>query len=284
MKTCLTISEIQYHIKPFHRDDIKVALVPTMGNLHDGHLSLIKMAKKQAEKVIVSLFVNPLQFGPTEDFEKYPRTVEADLEKLQEARVDAVFMPKRQELYPKPEDELIKMDLPQLTRKLCGITRPHFFQGVMVVVAKLFNIIQPNVAIFGEKDYQQLIIVKQMVKDLNFPVHIVSSPTVRESNGLAMSSRNSYLTDEERSKAPLLYQTLCHIKNQILVGDTNYRHLESMARKKLNTEGFNTDYIAIRTKTDLTEPESDQESLIILAAAYLNQTRLIDNILLTRPI
>lgn len=277
MKIADTIRDLRREVahKSLNRS---LVLVPTMGNLHEGHISLIKTAQQQGDLTCVSLFVNPLQFGPTEDFDKYPRTLEQDLEKLSNAGVDIVFTPTIEELYPTSRETFTKVDYPILSSDLCGITRKQFFSGIMVVISKLFNIVQPNFAVFGEKDYQQLTIIKNLVQDLNFPITIISSPTIREQDGLAMSSRNGYLTAMERKMAPLLYQTLCKTKEHMNKGNRDFGALEMSACESLNQGGFRTDYVAIRRKQDLALPTVEDDAFIILTAAYLGKTRLIDNI------
>ncbi len=252
------------------------ALVPTMGNLHAGHLSLIKQAKSVAEKVIVSIFVNPLQFAPTEDFTTYPRTFEQDCEQLEQIGVDLVFTPKITDIYPNGMDASTYVQVPNLSNILCGISRPIFFKGVITVVNILFNILQPNKALFGEKDYQQLFLIKRMVKDLFMPIEIIGMPIVRETDGLAMSSRNNYLTTEQRATAPILFQTINNIKQKLQAGERNFAELEQQTITKLITAGFTPDYFKIY-RTDLIIPTPKDNKLVILAAANLGSTRLIDN-------
>lgn len=264
-----------------------LALVPTMGNLHAGHLSLVKKATESADKVIVSIFVNPLQFGPNEDFASYPRTLEADLEKLSNLKVDFVFAPESFLMYPHLDKTLDKkntscVSLPGLSDELCGASRPGFFYGITTVLAKLFNIIQPDMAIFGEKDYQQLTIVRRMVEDLNFPIEIIGMPIVREPDRLAMSSRNQYLSTEDRQKANKLYFTLCDICEKILLDYKNYNTIINNSIENLNKLGFKTDYMSLRYDGPDLSPvnniESNNKKYIILAAAVLGKTRLLDNI------
>ena len=204
-----------------------------MGNLHDGHLALVQQAKQAADYVVVSIFVNPLQFAPHEDFNTYPRTPEQDIEKLKSRDVDILFLPNADEIYPQAKMPVSRVIVPGLSDELCGKTRPHFFYGVTTIVAKLFNIVQPHIAIFGEKDFQQLVIIRQMVTDLNFPITILSGPTIRESDCLALSSRNRYLNAQERANAPQLYATLSWIKEQIIYGQRDYEHLCKLAGQKL---------------------------------------------------
>ncbi len=256
----------------------KIALVPTMGNLHQGHLSLIQQAQILVDKVVVSIFVNPMQFGPNEDFANYPRTLTQDMTCLAESQCDIVFIPNHDELYPIPLAKHTKVSVPELSDDLCGISRPQFFYGVSTIVCKLFNIVQPHIAIFGEKDFQQLMIIRKMVADLCLPIEIISGPIVREQDGLAMSSRNVYLTATERTKAPQLFQIISRLAQQLENGDHDYASLIDGATQQLVEAGFKTDYVAIRRQQDLQAATADDKSLIILAAAFLGKTRLIDNV------
>lgn len=264
---------------PWRQKNERIALVPTMGNLHEGHLALVKLAQQVADRVVVSIFVNPLQFGPNEDFLRYPRTMEADSAKLASFNVDAVFVPDMNEIYPNGEMPLTRVIVPGLSDDLCGITRPQLFYGVTTVVSKLFHITQPNIAIFGEKDFQQLVIIRQMVRDLNFPIKILSGATVRELDGLALSSRNQYLDARERQIAPKLYATLREIEKQLHASEKSHTQLTEAAVDHLLSEGFNkVDYVAIRDKQTLGTPIPGKNELIVLAAAFLGNTRLIDNL------
>ena len=276
MKLYRTMKEAQAETQAWRRHHETIALVPTMGNLHRGHLSLVERAKQIADKVIVSIFVNALQFGPNEDYTTYPRTWDHDHAQLIKQEVDAVFLPTAESMYPVLNNTFITV--PELVSDLCGITRPQFFIGIATVVAKLFNIIQPHFAVFGEKDYQQCLVIKRMVNELNFPVTIITSPLIRESNGLAMSSRNHYLTEEEYMQAPKLYQLLVQIKQALLEGERDYELLENKAWLQLKTWGFSPDYMAIRCSDSLRKPEKTTNKLILLAAAYLGRARLIDNL------
>jgi pantoate--beta-alanine ligase len=254
----------------------KRVLVPTMGNLHEGHLSLIRQAKTYSSQVIVSIFVNPLQFGPSEDFNTYPRTLEKDLTLLRELGVSLVFTPSISEVYPDLADQC-QVQAPQIAADLCGIYRPIFFHGVVTVVAKLFNLIQPDIAIFGEKDFQQLHIIRKMVKDLCFPVEIVAGPTVRESDGLAMSSRNQYLTEKERQHAKAIYSALITMKSRLAAGEKKYQQLIVDADKELTNNFFKMDYIQIRNQDTLEPATLEDKTVVILMAGWLGRTRLIDN-------
>ena len=258
----------------------KVAFVPTMGNLHNGHLQLMRIAREHGDAVVASIFVNRLQFGPNEDFDRYPRTFEADSEGLQRLGVDVLFAPQDQEMYPTPQ--VYRVTPPPLAEELEGASRPGFFHGVCTVVLKLFNLVQPDVAVFGKKDRQQLKIVRGMVQQFNLPIRIVPAETVRAEDGLALASRNSYLSLAEREEAPRLYRTLSWVADQILGGRHDYANLEAAARADLAKNGWNVDYIAIRHGLALRIPHPEgydhPNLLIVLGAAMLGTTRLIDNV------
>lgn len=256
-----------------------VALVPTMGNLHDGHLKLVSLARQHANHVVVSIFVNPLQFGPNEDFHRYPRTFEQDASKLRECGVDLLFAPNTDALFPHPQR--CHIELPSIADQLCGSSRPGHFRGVATIVMKLFNLVQPQVACFGKKDYQQLTIIRMMAEDFAVPVRIEAGETVRALDGLALSSRNQYLSESERKMAPELFQQLQRIAHNA------HRHadfpaLEQAAMQALNTRGWQTDYISIRTR-QLEIPSQHDTQLVVLGAAKLGNTRLIDNLEFIRP-
>lgn len=259
-----------------------VAFVPTMGNLHAGHLSLVQAARKVADRVVVSIFVNPLQFGAGEDFDSYPRTLENDARMLEGEGTDLLFAPSVQTMYPKPQDQQTRVEVPDISELLCGACRPGHFVGVATVVCKLFNMVQPDIALFGKKDFQQLMVIRRMVEDLTMPVRVIGVETMREADGLAMSSRNGYLTAEERSTAPILYRTLSGIAHRLGEGSDDFAGLEAQASRELDENGFGPDYVAIRRAADLAEPEAGERELVILAAAYLGKARLIDNIDLVR--
>lgn len=254
-----------------------VAFVPTMGNLHAGHMALVHEAKKHADKVVVSIFVNPIQFGQGEDFEQYPRTLEQDAEKLQQAGADVIFAPSVQEMYPHGAQQYF-VEPPPLQNELCGRTRPGHFRGVATVVTKLFNIVQPNVACFGKKDYQQLAVLTAMVQDLNMDIRIIPVATERASNGLALSSRNGYLSAEELQQAAQLYQQLQAIAADIIQGRRDFDVLEQTATAALNQLGWRVDYIEIRQANTLQKAQYTDQEIVILAAAVLGRTRLIDNL------
>jgi pantoate--beta-alanine ligase len=257
-----------------------VAFVPTMGNLHDGHIQLARTARSHGSCVAASIFVNRLQFAPHEDFNTYPRTFGADCGKLVACGVDVLFAPDEREIYPEPQGFVIEP--PELGNQLEGEFRPGFFRGVTTAVLKLFNIVQPNVAVFGKKDYQQLMIVRGMARQLNLPIDIVGDETARAADGLALSSRNGYLTPAERVEAPRLHQTLLWVKSQVLTGMPDIGDIEAKAVEKLNTNQWKTDYIAVRKQSDLQSPRPSDRELVVLAAARLGTTRLIDNLEFSR--
>jgi len=253
-----------------------IALVPTMGNLHEGHLSLVKQAKELADYVVVSIFVNPTQFVAGEDFDEYPRTLDTDLELLHNLNVDLVFIPEMSEIYSDNNQITKDVIVPELDSIYCGKYRPGHFKGVATIVTKLFNIVQPDMAIFGEKDYQQLLIIRSLVKNLNLPVEIIGSSTVREEDGLAMSSRNKYLTEAERQQAPFLYKCISKVATAIKNGDTSYEKLESDAISSLKEAGFKPEYLSICDSETLKPPTN--QKLVIISAAWLGEARLIDNV------
>jgi pantoate--beta-alanine ligase len=250
--------------------------VPTMGNLHDGHIQLINLAKPQAACVVVSIFVNRLQFGPQEDFDRYPRTLEADCARLRAAGVDVVFAPDEREIYPEPQ--IVRVEPSAVQNVLEGEFRPGHFSGVATVVLKLFNMVAPHSAIFGKKDYQQYVVLREMVRQLALPIEIIPAETVRAADGLALSSRNGYLSKEERAEAPRLYRTLSAVSDEIRSGARDFARLEREAMVTLKEYGWQPDYIAVRRQHDLQTPEDGDPRLVILAAARLGKTRLIDNI------
>jgi pantoate--beta-alanine ligase len=253
-----------------------VALVPTMGNLHEGHLDLVRIAHQRAQCVVVSIFVNPLQFGANEDFGKYPRTLQADCDKLAACGVAVVFAPAEADLYPQPQQ--VTVEPPAIAQELCGAFRPGHFRGVATVVLKLFNIVQPQVAVFGKKDYQQLYVIRQMVAQLNLPLEIIGAETLRAADGLALSSRNQYLGPAERTEATFMHLTLVEIQQAIKRGARDYVQLEEKALKALVARGWQVDYVAIRSQSSLLLPAPGELELVVLAAARLGKTRLIDNV------
>ena len=255
----------------------RLAFVPTMRNLHEGHLALVTEARRHSEAVIVSIFVNRLQFGQGEDFDSYPRTFEADCAKLEAAQVDALFLPDERALYPRIRQDF-NVEPPHLQNELCGAFRPGHFRGVATVVTKLFNIVQPDVACFGKKDYQQLAVLRGMVADLNMPIDIVPVDTGRAADGLALSSRNGYLSAEERAEAPRLYRQLSLIRDALQAGSNDYAGLEAVAHADLTAHGWQVDYVEIRAADTLEIAHAGERHIVILAAARLGKTRLIDNI------
>ena len=278
MQTISTIKQLRQLMRPWRRSGERIVFVPTMGNLHEGHLSLLKKARKVGDRVVVSIFVNPLQFGPFEDYDQYPRTPTEDGEMLDRMDVDLLYAPNAEEMYPEGREHAATVQVPGISDILCGEHRPGHFVGVATVVNKLFNVVQPQIAIFGEKDFQQLVVIRHMVSDLLMPVEIVGAPTYRESDGLAMSSRNQYLTKEERALAPTVYQVLCNLQESILGGSRDYSTLEQSAVRNLRDSGFKPDYVAIRQAGNLEPPSHEADHLVILVAANLGNARLIDNL------
>ncbi len=272
MQIISTIAELSARLA----DERTIAFVPTMGNLHEGHLDLVRIAREQGQCVVVSIFVNPLQFSPSEDFSRYPRTLEQDCKLLEQSGVDVVFAPSERELYPEPQQ--VTVELPSIANELCSATRPGHFRGVATVVLKLLNMVQPQVAVFGKKDYQQLYIVRQMAAQLNLPTEIVGGETVRAKDGLALSSRNQYLSAVERTEAAFLYRTLDGVRQELLGGATDFAKLEHGAAQALAARGWKVEYIAVRSQASLAPPVENEGNLVILAAARLGATRLIDNV------
>ncbi|MBI3936606.1 MAG: pantoate--beta-alanine ligase [Betaproteobacteria bacterium] len=250
--------------------------VPTMGNLHEGHIELIRIAKPRATCTVVSVFVNRLQFGPREDFDRYPRTLEADCARLKEVGVDVVFAPQEREIYPEPQTYVVEPS--DLQHILEGAHRPGHFRGVATVVLKLFNLVMPRSAIFGKKDYQQYIVLRDMVRQFALPIEIIPAETVRAPDGLALSSRNNYLSPGERREAPRLYQVLCRARDEVAQGARDFRRIELEAMAELARRDWRLDYVAVRRQSDLQEPGADDRELVVLAAARLGRTRLIDNV------
>ncbi len=281
MRTYSNNEQLQSVLLGFHRNSQSIAFVPTMGNLHEGHLDLVRKARQLCDVVVVSIFVNPLQFGPSEDLDAYPRTLAADKEKLFSEGVQVLYTPDVDDIYPEGMQAQTLVHVPELGETLCGSSRPGHFDGVTTVVSKLFNIVQPDVAVFGEKDYQQLSIVRKMVQDLCLPIKIVGVATTRDEDGLAKSSRNGYLSFDQRLTAPVLNQTLNTCREAIACGFDNFLQLESHARIKLLQAGFDPDYFAIRDARTLRPVTEDTEEIAILAAARLGSTRLIDNVKLS---
>lgn len=278
MLTLHGIIELRDYVKHWRITGQKIALVPTMGNLHAGHLRLVERAQAVAEHVVVSIFVNPLQFGPNEDFKSYPRTLDADISQLAATGAELLFVPSVDEMYKVDREQITRVDVPGLSNILDGKFRPGHFTGMATVVTKLFNMVQPDVALFGEKDYQQLLIIRRLVDDLSVPAEIIGVPTVREADGLAVSSRNQYLTPHERQLAPQLFQTLEMLGQELRAGRRDFQRLESEAVRKLSNIGMRPDYVAIRAAGTLAVPENGMADLVVLAGAWLGKARLIDNI------
>ena len=272
--------ELWADIEANHNNSMKVALVPTMGNLHTGHLQLVTRAHQVSDIVIASIFVNPMQFGATEDLDNYPRTLDQDIEKLSAEKVDYLFLPTVDIMYPDGLANHTAVNNQYLTNMLCGVSRPTHFQGVCTVVCKLFNLVKPDIAVFGEKDFQQLTIVKKMVADLCIPTEIISVATERAEDGLALSSRNNYLSDDERQKAPQLYAALQTASHAIMNGDRNFCRLCQLASEQLSQQGFEVDYFDIRDQHTLAllKDGSNNKEIAILAAAKLGVTRILDNL------
>lgn len=278
MQTIHSIPDVRAAIRALRAQGKRIAFVPTMGNLHAGHLALVERARQAADAVVVSIFVNPLQFGAGEDFDSYPRTEERDAAMLAEAGVKLLFLPTVETLYPHGQDDCTRVTVPGLSDILCGASRPGHFVGVTTVVSKLFNIVMPDVAVFGEKDFQQLAILRRMARDLDMPIEVIGQPTEREADGLAMSSRNGYLTAEERVMAPGMYRTLCAARAALKAGQAP-AVVEAEAIERLHALGFIPDYVSVRRADDLGHAVVGEAGpLRILAAARLGHTRLIDNI------
>ncbi len=281
MQTVHTVAELRAQVAAWKRAGERVAFVPTMGNLHRGHIHLVEHARALAPRTVASVFVNPMQFGPNEDFAAYPRTLAEDSRQLEAAGLDLLFAPSVAEVYPRPLEQMTQVTVPELPAVLCGASRPTHFGGVTTVVSKLFNLVQPDVAVFGEKDWQQLVIIRRMATDLDMPVDIVGVPTVREPDGLALSSRNGYLSAGERAVAPTLYATLRATAERLRAGEGDCAALEIEAKAKLAAAGFQPDYFEIRRPADLRRPLAGDRELRIFAAAWLGRARLIDNLAVT---
>lgn len=272
MEIISSISELRARL----RNDKHIALVPTMGSLHEGHLSLVELAKGHAETVVATIFVNRLQFGPAEDFDRYPRTFARDSALFESRKVQLLFAPAEREMYPEPQT--VQVEPPPIANDLCGAFRPGHFRGVATVVTKLFNIVQPHIAVFGKKDYQQLFIIRALVAQLNLPIQIVAGETVRAEDGLALSSRNDYLSPEERAEAPRLYRTLTRIQDALGSGGRDFSSITASAGKDLADHGWKVDYVSLRNRETLQPAADNNSALVVLAAAWLGKTRLIDNL------
>lgn len=276
MQICHHKTDLHQQVSQWKQAGDTVALVPTMGNLHEGHLSLVRQAQQEADRVVVSIFVNPTQFGPDEDFDSYPRTLEADSTKLEALETDLIFAPDVSTMYP--QENYTWVDVDHLGDYLCGANRPGHFRGVCTVVSKLFNLVQPDAACFGEKDFQQLAIIRRMTDDLCFPVRIVGVPIARAESGLALSSRNGYLTHSQRQQAAILQQQLQQLRAAIQQGNRHYAQLAKSVGQQLQQNGLKVDYIRIMDADALTPATADTRHLLLALACYLGQTRLIDNI------
>jgi len=280
MQQLTKIKALRSCVRDWHQQGQSVALVPTMGNLHIGHLQLVKQAKTVADRVVVSIFVNPTQFVAGEDFDTYPRTIENDIAHLEGIEPDLIFIPEVDEVYPAGPEHETQVVVPELDSIFCGAYRPGHFTGVATVVSKLLNMVQPDIALFGNKDYQQLLVIKKLVTDLCIPVEIIGVETVREESGLALSSRNRYLNPQEKAVAAELYRALSGLVEAVKAGSNDYQQLETKAVKNLENKGFKIEYLSIRNAQDLGEPTGTK--LVVLAAAWLGKARLIDNIQIKR--
>lgn len=272
-----TLPLLHQQIRRLRMEGKRVALVPTMGNLHDGHMKLVDEAKARADVVVVSIFVNPMQFDRPEDLARYPRTLQEDCEKLNKRKVDLVFAPSVKEIYPNGTETHTYVDVPGLSTMLEGASRPGHFRGVSTIVSKLFNLVQPDIACFGEKDFQQLALIRKMVADMGFDIEIVGVPIMRAKDGLALSSRNGYLTAEQRKIAPGLYKVLSSIADKLQAGERDLDEIIAIAGQELNEKGFRSDDIQIRDADTLLEISENSKRAVILVAAWLGDARLIDN-------
>ena len=278
MNTVKTVRELRAAVARARSEGKQIGLVPTMGNLHSGHAALVTKAAQQVDFVVASIFVNPLQFGANEDLDTYPRTLAADQEKLLQAGCNLLFAPTVEEMYPNGMTGLTRVTAAALSNQLFGSRRPGHFDGVTTVVSKLFNMVQPDLAIFGQKDYQQLAVIRAMAHDLNMPIQIIGEPTVRAEDGLALSSRNGYLSEEQRALAPALYRHLCEMASAIQNGERDYPALSSLHAAQLEALGLRVDYLEVRHALTLLPAQASDRDLVILVAAFLGTTRLIDNV------
>lgn len=281
MQICERVVDLRQRLRSERASGKRIAFVPTMGNLHEGHLQLIRLARQHAEIVVASIFVNPLQFGLNEDWEQYPRTFEDDCRQLRAEGCDVLFYPNETEMYPNGMATQTRVEVPTMTDILCGASRPGHFSGVTTVVAKLFNMVQPDTAIFGIKDYQQLTVIRRMVEDLCIPVELIGAPIARAADGLALSSRNGYLTEQERPTAVALNRILEQTKAAILAGDRDYEALSTQAQQQLAAAGMRPDYFSVCHAKTLEPAQTNDTDLVLLGAVYLGNTRLIDNVTLT---
>lgn len=278
MNTVKTLRELRAAVTHARSAGKRIGFVPTMGNLHSGHTTLVAKAVQQADFVVASIFVNPLQFGAGEDLEKYPRTLAADQEKLLQAGCNLLFAPTVEEMYPGGMTGQTRVSVPQLSEGLCGASRPGHFEGVATVVSKLFNMVQPDIAVFGQKDYQQLAVIRAMVHDLNMPIQIIGEPTVRAEDGLALSSRNGFLSPQERAIAPVLHRSLSQIAAAIKSGDHDFATLRAEQVRQIEAAGLRLDYLEVRQGVHLRPATAEDTDVVILVAAFLGATRLIDNL------
>ena len=281
MEVITSKQELQELLTDWRHHDEHVALVPTMGNLHAGHVKLVELAREHAERVVVSVYVNPTQFGDGEDFEDYPRTLERDTRRLKHIGADVLFVPEDETVYPFGHDCATVVSVPGLTENFCGASRPGHFDGVTTVVARFFVLVQPDVAVFGQKDYQQQLVIRYMAEDLALPIRVITAETVRDDDGLALSSRNQYLSDDERATAPQLFESLSAIGSALQSGERDFEKLEKAATKQLESAGFKIDYVAVRRAQNLAIPDRDCDELVVLAAVHLGEARLIDNVVVT---
>ncbi|MFA5678732.1 MAG: pantoate--beta-alanine ligase [Pseudomonas sp.] len=283
MNTVHSIAQLRAALTRARQENKRIGLVPTMGNLHEGHIALVEMALQRTDYVVVSIFVNPLQFGPNEDLDSYPRTLAEDQRKLLDAGAHLVFAPSVSDMYPEGMDGHTQVSVPVVSEGLCGASRPGHFDGVSTVVSKLLNMVQPDIAVFGEKDFQQLAVIRKMAHDLCLPVQIMGAPIVRATDGLALSSRNGYLDEAQRRTAPQLYRTLQHIEQQLQTGRQDFSAVIEEARLTLTEAGFIPDYLDLRDASTLQPATPETREIVILAAAFLGKTRLIDNLLCKLP-
>lgn len=278
MEEVSTAEALRERLADWRHEGDHIALVPTMGSLHEGHLSLVEIAREHAERVVVSVFVNPKQFADGEDFGEYPRTLERDKRRLKRVNADLLFVPEVETIYPFGIERATSVTVPSLTDELCGAFRPGHFDGLTTVISRLFGLVQPDVAVFGQKDYQQQLVIQRMTQDLSWPIQIICGETQREEDGLALSARNQFLTDEERAVAPKLHETLEEIGKGLETGQRNYAEIESTAFEKLKNLGFRPEYVSIRRAENLDAPDRDCDELVVLISAYLGKARLIDNL------
>ena len=282
MRTVHSLKELRTILRGYRQQGKTIGLVPTMGNLHEGHISLVRKAAEASDIVVTSIFVNPMQFGANEDLDTYPRTLAADQDKLAAAGNTLVFAPGVEEIYPEGLANQTKVVVPEVSEGHCGASRPGHFEGVATVVTMLFNMVQPDIAVFGEKDFQQLAVIRKLARDLMIPVEVIGAPTVREDDGLAKSSRNGYLSEQERGIAPVVFRTLSHTADQLAQGRTDYSNLEQEAREALSEAVLRPDYFNIVNSLTLKPANEADRELTLLVAAFLGTTRLIDNLSITR--